>query len=191
MFLALSIRHGHWARSVVAVIMSSTGMLALLACTLEQRTIGEVFDITTVPWSLAIGNTFMLTAVAAIAALSWRKHPPSQLPNKVWFVACYALGCAAGSWFHDVDGANYVRLGADAMVNAPTTLAHNIVAIPVLLGALLHAAVPVLRRKGWHRWAMISCLIVWAALVVIDTQRGLDPWSLHVEWDVDTFSPLK
>lgn len=186
-----SILRGWWARSLVAVLLASPALLTTLALTLERRPVDEALNLSTLPWSLAIGDTFCLTAVAAIAALCWRGLEIYNRPGLGWRIVALLSGVVAGSTFHYIDGKNYIRVGAGAMVDAPTTLAHDFITIPVLFGAFLCIGLPVMRHKSWHRWVILTLLGVWVALCVVDAHRGLDPWLLHVLWNTETFSPAK
>lgn len=173
------------------VILASPLGLLVVAAALEMRTPPEVINFQTGSWSLMIGDTFVLTTAAAVAALSWRKAPVKSPRIAVWWVVlCAFIGLAAGIGFHLLDGVGYRAVGAEALLNSPTKLFHDFVSYPVLFGGLLCVGLPVLRRKSWHRWVLLGCIAAWAVLVGLDISRGLNPFDLHPAWDADSFVPV-
>lgn len=190
--MILSVLSGMRVMAVVTVLFASPIPLLYLATRFERRQLNELLDLAHLPWSL-VSDAFLLTAVAALAAASVKRMSCEQwnaTASVRWLVYSMIIGVAAGFLFHYVDGLNYIEQGAGAMLNSPTKLAHDFLTIPVLLSSFVYFAPGVFRVKTWRRWAILACLLGWLALVVIDTQRGLDLSYLHVEWDTARFAPL-
>lgn len=195
--MVASIRNGAWLTAALAAFVTSPTVLLVLAGTAERRSGWGLIDFSRQSWAVLIGDTFALPVAAAVVALGWRRFGDT-LTQWQWsrgrgflFVA---VGVTAGVLFHWWDvTANYIPAGAGMAANSPTKLWHDLVAYPVLFGALWYGLVPIVfrHRAGWYRWVIVVCGLVWLGLVVRDTFWGhLDPSWLHPAWDVIRFRPL-
>ena len=192
------IRQGQrWSASVAAATISP-GLLSVMVL-LEGRSLAEVADLATLPWSLAIGDLIIIPAAAWVAAHGYRTWNP--LPARPvhflpvswvgWIILWWAVGLVVGALFYFVlDGPNYEAAGMLLALLSPTKITHDFVVMPALWGGMWCAGLPLLGRKTFHRWVLVACFVGWATLVMVDGQRGLDLTQLHPLWDAAGFRPI-
>lgn len=192
--LIATIRQGVWWAAALTAFAVSPGIILVLGGTFEQRSVWGLLDFDRQSWAVLIGDTFMLPLAAAMAALAWKRQ---QTIFTRWQLSLgrgllfFIVGIVAGFTFHTWDSIiNYIPAGAGDVVDSPTKVWHDLVAYPVLFGALLYGGIPVVfrRRATWHRWVIVACSVVWLAMVIRDTFWGrLDPNWLHPAWDAVNF----
>lgn len=192
------IRQGQILWSMIAAIVISPGLLSVMVM-FEGRSLAQAANLATLPWSLAIGDLIIIPVAAAVAAHgheTWSSYLayPTRSPRvswTVWTVTWWVVGLAIGALFYFViDGPNYAAVGRSSALLSPTKLAHDFVVMPALWGGMWCAGLPLLGRKSCHRLVLVACFVLWATLVVIDGQRGLDLSQLHPLWDAVHFHSL-
>jgi hypothetical protein len=190
--LVISVLNESWQGGVFAVLFASPILLAVLAVTVEYRSLMNVFNVDKQSWSFMFGDTFALTAAVAFAALARRYYVVPEIFSSLgWAIICLASGLAAGFAFHHMDSNNYISAGAAAALDSPTKLAHDFVAYPVLFGGLLCVGIPLLVVRSNYTWLVLACVGVWVLFGVCDARRGLNPLDMHPEWDESSFSSIK
>ncbi|MEO5949996.1 MAG: hypothetical protein ABIQ04_00960 [Candidatus Saccharimonadales bacterium] len=195
MFLALvhSARRGDIAPSVLIIWLASPVLLAAVRLSLEREFDAKLISPKTQAWSFLFGDTISLPIVAGALALGWRSMPiASRWYSPIWTIVSAALGICAGLAFHLMAVGETRAANAALSINAPTKLAHDFVAYPVIFGGLACIGVPVVAcaiSQGlwpWHLILAIAGVLSWVGLVVHDVQ-GLDPKELHPQWSTSQF----
>lgn len=186
--LVSMIRGGRRTASGLTAILISPGLPAV-AVMIEDRSLQQVANLALLPWSLAIGDTFLIPLAAIVAASAYRSHPEPF--RTAWTVSWWLIGLAVGVLFYTVlDGPAYAAVGRSAALLSPTKLMHDFVVMPALWGGMFCACLLLLRHATWHRYVLVACFVGWATLVVVDGQRGLDLTQLHPLWDADHFRQI-
>lgn len=174
LYIALAglIRQGQRGSATICAMFISPG-LPMLAVRLEGRSLGQVVDLDALPWSLAIGDPFIIPLAAGIAAHFYKNHRidrpwpvdgPRRLseshwlrrslrflePNwAAWTVLWLGVGLLVGVLFYfQLDGPAYELVGRMSALQSPTKLMHDFVVLPALWGAMFCACLPILRHKS-------------------------------------------
>ena len=182
--------------AVVAALVASPLLLLALRLTLERASDLPLIDLVRGSWSFQLGDTFVLTTAFAVCALAYRFIPhEDRFVSWQWIVGCFVVGLIFGMAFHFVEIGNYTRDGAELALNSPTKRAHDFVAYPVLLGAMIAVGWPVLKQWNGYSKVLLACLVVHALLMGVDAYRGvlgiLRPRFLHPLVDALTLQVLK
>lgn len=170
--LAGLIRQGQRGWSMACAMFISPG-LPMLAVRLEGRSLSQVVDLDVLPWSLAVGDPFIIPLAAGIAAHFYKFHSldkpwPLRGPRRLseshwlrrslrslepnwatWMVLWFCIGVLVGVLFYfQLDGPAYELVGRMRALLSPTKLMHDFVVLPALWGAMFCACLPILRHTS-------------------------------------------
>lgn len=189
--LVWSVQGGEPTPAGMCALAASPLLLLTLRVVREKGQPGKLVDLKKGSWSFQLGDTFVLTTALILCALAWQVIPRSPLfMSWQWVLGSLLLGFIAGWAFHKWDGGNYKRDGVERALNSSTKLAHDHVAYPVLLGALVCVGWPALFHWNDYSWAIVICLGIHIILMIADAIRGAKriilPRNLHPEVDAAT-----
>lgn len=192
----------HWTIIVVFTWLASPILFLSFALLYEQGvngrglTFGEVvrsvFSPKTQSWAFIFGDILLLPAAAVTATFAWdAPEYDGRHPSIFWGFVCFVIGYLVGHGFHAMDGGAYRKLGHEQSMHSATKRWHDLGTYPILFGALLFGAGPLLVEPAgwdsfdwtWHLNAYTITILVlivgWAVLGgVCDRKRGakLVPW---------------
>lgn len=169
-------------------LVTSPGLLLAAATLGENRPLAAFTHLGVLPWAVAFGDTLVLPAVFGLAA--YANGQPTAGTTRRWtptvrrYRISLMVGCGLGLAFHLWDSStNYVPHGMTALTVSLTKVIHDLIVFPVLAGAVICVSELVWRRRDLLTWAFAGLLLVWAVLVVVDSNRGLDPHNFHTACD--------
>jgi hypothetical protein len=90
------IQQGQRFCSWVCALFISPGML-MMAATFERRSLLQLEDLSTLPWSLAIGDTLLIPLAAFVAADAYKKRLVVLALWTWWTALWWLIGLAVGS----------------------------------------------------------------------------------------------
>jgi hypothetical protein len=170
--LAGLIRQGQRCLAAGCAMFISPGFPSM-AVVIEGRSLSQVADLNLLPWSLAIGDTFIIPLAAGIAAHFYKYHAldkpwPLRGPRRLseshwlrrflrsiepswatWMILWFCVGLLVGVLFYfRIDGPAYELAGRTRALLSPSKLMHDFVVLPALWGAMFCACLPILRHRN-------------------------------------------
>jgi hypothetical protein len=190
--LIYAVEFGLAGNAVLMVLLSSAVPLTLLAQFGEKRDITTFLDLGVMPWSLTIGDPFVLPALFAVAALQARDTAhldpvelrPTFLRTRGYLLFSVAVGIACGIGFHLMEAAAYAEMGRMNLYFSVAKGIHDLVVMTLLVAAVVYITPGVMKVASWHRVAYALLLVAMIGLLASDAFfRTLDPVNFHVACD--------
>lgn len=186
--------NGHPFWSFVSVLFISPVLMAYVGWC-ERRHLGEMFHPAKQSWAFLFGDTIVLPATFAILAFiyvtSYGVEISSQLSVFSWWgLGAFAVGYVGGILFNSNERKVYGERGFGSNVRSAGKVYHDLVVVPVLLGAGVFAAWPLVYAGGvwfvrlpYNVWMIVAacCVALWGALAMYDGIRDKEQLEAHDE----------
>lgn len=175
-------RDGRWEFALLPIVVSPLSML-VLRISMEYGLPEGIFSPKTQSWAFLFGDAFYIPLAFLGGALSWRRIAAIDgfHHQKWWLWLSIAIGALAGVAFRYVLNApDYRAAGLDSLLDSPTSIWHDFVVYPVLVGLFVYICLPAVAydTTNWG-WLALVGLLGWGAMGAHDATHPLDLRNLH------------
>lgn len=175
-------RDGRWELMLLPIVVSPLSMW-LLRQRMESGLPEGIFSPKTQSWAFLFGDSIFIPLAFLGGALSWRRIAAMDgfHHQKWWLWLSIAIGALAGVAFRYVLNApDYRAAGLDSLLDSPTSIWHDFVVYPVLVGLFVCICLPAVAydTTNWG-WLALVGLLGWGAMGAHDATHPLDLRNLH------------
>lgn len=177
-----SVSDGKGFPAWLLVTVLSTVLTALIGSAVQKRPPWSILNPKKQSWAYMFGDPLCIGFMLWVAADAWGKGLiPSFARESWWQYGMTAIGICAGLIMSAVDRRRYEKNGALAAYEMLDKIFHDKVVVLVLFSTSLICVLPLLWVWSVHTIVVLVLLAVYAALLVIDERRNVDPlWQYNL-----------
>lgn len=174
--LYLGIRQGFSVTVGIAVAVISVGISVAIGCYARRIPLTRILDVRRQSWAFMFGDLFCLAPILALTASAWGSGYVSSIFAEWWWIVDMTFcGIVAGALMSHIDRKRYYKNKALAAYDQPDKQWHDKVVVWVIAALLAVATLPVVLTSCPERPWILGLFAVYAALLVIDELRKVDP----------------
>jgi hypothetical protein len=164
LMIALTGMKGPWWLALSMALACTYPLVAYTRMSIDGRSFREVFSPRVQSWGLLLDP--LLAVAIGLASYERRQlRATGWYTSPWWMLASFLLAVAIfGVWSYS-DYRHWVKAGAAAHFNAPSKIAHDQFAFPVLGASLICLCVPVLLTLLWVHspvpWLIATLVLTW------------------------------